>query len=187
MPLRFAALLLLLPALCAQAQYKWTDANGGVGYGDQPPRDAKHVERIDAAAGAPASADELAVLPFEVRRAAKNFPVILYATVRPDCAPCASARSFLQSHGVPYAERTVDTSRDVAAFETLGGGSRVPALAVGRGLLRGFEPGAWSDALANAGYPQDVTLPSSWHWPAPAPLAPPEAAPAAPAPTGERP
>ncbi len=44
-------------------------------------------------------------------------------------------------------------------------------------MLRGFESGAWSEALATVGYPRGVPLPRNWQWPAPAPLARPPAAP----------
>ncbi len=179
MTLRIAALLLLLPALCAQAQYKWTDPNGQVSYGDQPPRDARQVERIEAAAGPAVAADDLATLPFEIRRAAQNFPVTLYAAVGPQCAPCTDARSFLKAHAIPFVEHSVSTSKDAAAFQALGGGTQLPALSVGRSFLRGFAPDTWAETLKNAGYPEGIALPSTWQWPAATPLTPPDAGPPA--------
>jgi glutaredoxin len=181
-----AFLLLLLPFLCAQAQYKWIDAKGRVNYGDQPPRDARRVERIEAnTATAGAGVDELAGLPFDVRRAAKNFPVVLYVAARPDCAPCSDARNFLKAHAVPFVERIIATDKDRTAFEALGGGTQVPAVTIGRDWLRGFEPAAWAEAIHSAGYPQGVELPRTWQWPAAAPLVPPEPTPPTAAAPGE--
>jgi hypothetical protein len=116
-PLRLAlALLLAAASAAAPAQYKWTDADGHVGYGDQPPRDARQVERIDTTSLA-TPGDALAALPFEVRRAAHNFPAVLYAAPGSDCGPCNSARSFLRGRGIPFTERTVGTATDLAAFQ----------------------------------------------------------------------
>lgn len=171
MSFRAIALLLTLPICCAQAQYKWTDRNGQVGYGDQAPGDALHVERLGQVAPAAEEADTLAQLPFEIRQAAKNFPVVLYVT--PNCPPCDDARAFLKAHAIPFTERTVTTREDIEAFRQLGGGEQLPAVAVGRRLLRAFDSAAWSDALANANYPQAIPLPNNWRWPPATALAPP--------------
>lgn len=171
-------MLLLQVAAAAAAQYKWVEADGSVAYGDQPPADARKVERIGAATGA-TGADELAGLPFEVRRAARDFPVTLYTSPGPECAPCATARGFLKAHGIPFAERTIATSKDVASFKALSGSLQVPALTVGRNWLHGYEEHAWLEALDSAGYPRDAVLPRAWQWPAPAPLTAPDAPPPA--------
>ncbi|MCK6431379.1 MAG: DUF4124 domain-containing protein, partial [Burkholderiaceae bacterium] len=44
--LKILIALLLAPVLGA-AQYKWTDADGRVSYGDSPPREARNIQRID--------------------------------------------------------------------------------------------------------------------------------------------
>ncbi len=173
-----AALLLLLAPGIGQAQYKWTDRDGLVGYGDQPPKDAVNVERLGAVAIGGADGDALGPLPFEVRRAARTFPVVLYS--RSDCPPCDQGRAYLKSRNVPFAERQVASQSDIDAFRKLGGADALPALGIGHQMLRGFESGAWSEALATAGYPQGVPLPRNWQWPAPAPLAPPPEPPAPP-------
>jgi len=167
--------LLLVPALAAHAQYKWSNADGQVNYGDQPPHDARNVERLGVNAGSDV-VDPAALLPFEIRRAARDFPVILYA--RGECGFCDDARAFLKARSVPFVERSVSTAEDVEAFRRLGGGDQLPAMALGRQMLRGYNAGTWSDALTSAGYPQGVPLPHGWQWPAPAPLAGPAPAPA---------
>ena len=167
---------LLCAPPCAQAQYKWTDRDGAVSYGDQPGADARNVERIGVTAGpADSGSEALARLPYEIRVAVHDFPVVLYAA--PDCLPCDEARAFLKSHNVPFAERTVGSPEDLDAYQRLGGRKVIPAMTVGRQMLHGFEAGAWSDALAAAGYPRDLPLPRNWRWAAATPLAPPPPAP----------
>jgi glutaredoxin len=163
----------LLPA-AVMAQFKWIDADGRVGYGDSPPRDAKKVERIG---GASSEASPMAGLPFEVRRAAANFPLTLYTM--PNCPACDAARDLLRSRGTPYTELTVTTAEDQAAFRKLDYGDRMPVLQLGRQTLREFAPEAWHSSLDSAGYPRSAVLPSSWRNPAPRALAPAPAAPAA--------
>jgi len=165
--------LLIFPVFAVHAQYKWTDHDGVVSYGDQPGKDAEHVERLgNVLAPADAARDALARLPFEIRKAAQDFPVVLYAGN--ECQPCDAGRDFLKSRNVPYSERSVATREDAVAFEKAMGGSHLlPALKVGRQVLRGFDSGAWSEALATAGYPRDIPLPRDWTWPAATPLAPP--------------
>ncbi len=167
---RLLFLLFCLAAACASAQYKWTGPDGQIGYGDQAPRDALHVERLGPLAPAAEGTDALAQLPYEMQRAARNFPLVLYA--RGDCHPCDDARTFLRAFSVPFAERGVATQEDVTAFRELGGADQLPALAVGRRMLRGFEASSWGEALANAGYPRGAAMPQSWQWSAAAPLAP---------------
>lgn len=152
----------------AWAQYKWTDATGRVVYGDNPPRDARNIQRIDAR-GASGDADALATLPYETRRAAQQFPVVLYTT--PECAPCDAGRQLLRARGVPYAERTVISKDDSDALARLGHGERLPIMTVGRQTQKEFETNAWHAALDAAGYPRGGQLPRGWT-PVAAPLAP---------------
>lgn len=162
----FAALLCLLPAV-AGAQFKWLDANGRVTYGDNPPRDARNIERVGAPVG---EADPSAALPFEVRRAAATFPLTLYTA--PDCAACAGARDLLRARGAPYTEITIGSARDMEAFRALNLGDRVPVLMVGRQALKELQPEQWHSTLDTAGYPRAATLPRNWRNPPPRPMAP---------------
>ena len=88
----------LLAAAGAQAQYKWTDANGQTGYGDQPPKDAAHVEALAPVSVGVEENDALSRLPYEIRRVARSFPVVLYTM--PACGPCDDARAFLKARTV---------------------------------------------------------------------------------------
>jgi glutaredoxin len=159
------ALAACLPAL-ALAQFKWIDARGQINYGDSPPRDARNVERVNAPA--PDPADPQAGLPFEVRRAAQNFPVTLYTTE--SCAACQQAREALRSRGVPFAERTIVSIEDAEEARKIGVGSSVPVLAVGKQLLREPDFALWNRTLDDAGYPRNATLPRSYQNPVPRPL-----------------
>jgi glutaredoxin len=152
----------------ASAQYKWTDAEGRTIYGDNPPREARNVQRVDAR-GASGDADALSGLPFEARRAATQFPVLLYTTV--NCVPCDSARELLRARGIPYGERTVSSKEDSDQLDKLGLGNRLPVLTIGRQIQREFETGAWHAALDAAGYPRAGQLPRNWPV-APVPLTP---------------
>jgi hypothetical protein len=143
----------------AQAQYKWVDADGRTVYGDSPPREARNVQRIDAR-GASGDADSLAALPYESRRAAQQFPVLLYTSA--ECAPCDSGRELLRARGIPYSERTVSSKEDLEAMEKLGFGNRLPVMTVGRQVQREFETNTWHAALDAAGYPRATQLPRGW-------------------------
>jgi len=158
-----ATLMLALAAVVfatnVSAQYRWTDADGRTVYGDSPPRDARNIQRIDAR-GASGAADALAALPFETRRAAQQFPVLLYTTG--NCQPCDSARELLRARGIPYSERTISTKEDVEQLEKMGLGRRLPVLTVGRQVQKEFETGGWHAVLDAAGYPRSGQLPRSW-------------------------
>jgi glutaredoxin len=158
--------LLLGFAGAASAQFKWTDEAGRVNYGDYPPREARNVERIDQRV--PDSDDPLRTAPFELRRAASNFPVVLYSGAQ--CAPCDAARDLLRARGIPFSERTIASREDYDQFQRLGYGSLVPVLTVGRQAQRQFQPDDWNRLLDAAGYPRTSQLPREWSPPAPQPL-----------------
>jgi glutaredoxin len=163
------AALLLLCAASAQAQlYKWVGADGKITYGDTPPPPtATKVETKALAAEGTNTAD----FPYELAQATKNSPVTLYTTA--SCAPCDDGRKLLGARGVPFAEKTINTSEDSAQFRKLAGAdARLPYLTIGRRAQRGFETGAWNTALDAAGYPQSSQLPKSYHPSAPTAMAP---------------
>lgn len=182
---RIASALALLAACLvggASAQYKWIDPDGRTIYGDNPPREARNVQRIDAR-GASGEADAFAGLSYESKRAAQQFPVLLYTTA--NCVPCNSARELLRARGIPYGERTISSREDNEQFEKLQYGSRLPVMTVGRQVQREFELNAWHAALDAAGYPRSAQLPRNWPT-APVPLvARPSAPTQTPAPGGE--
>ena len=168
--LALAAALAAAVAAPAAAQYRWTDANGKVHYGDAPPRDARDVRSLGMRPPAAAPTDANANLPFELRRAVERAPVVLYTS--PECQPCVPAAALLRERGVPYAERSVTTGEDLQEFRRLTGGLRLPHVTVGTLSQNGFNSEIWHSLLDSAGYPKGSMLPRSHQWAAPQPLVP---------------
>ncbi|MES2743658.1 MAG: glutaredoxin family protein [Pseudomonadota bacterium] len=159
-------LVLLLCAGAASAQlYKWKDANGVTHFSDTPPAAGTgKVELKSYDTGAPAPE-----LPPELAEAVKNQPVTLYTS--PACSGCDLARAMLQTRGIPFSEKTVNTSDDHAALKKAGSDGKLPLLLIGRSKQIGFEQGTWDNALTLAAYPAQRMLPPTYQFPAPAPAA----------------
>ena len=137
-------------SLIAQAGqlYRWVDNSGRVYYGDVPPAGATDVELIKTSESALSSE----YIPFESRKAQQNFPVTLY--IANGCGEqCDQARSLLSKRGIPYSEQIVRTKEEIDAFRKLTGSEVVPTLAVGKTILKGFQPERWQGELDVAGYP----------------------------------
>lgn len=155
---RCAAIVLVALALPAAAQFRWTDADGRVNYGDNPPADAKNLVRFDPRSG---GEDTTNALPFELRRAMSQYPVTLYAS--DDCGPpCDEARLYLRRRGIPFSEIFVATDLEAAELKRRTGTDSVPVMTLGRSPQVGFQPKAWGAALDAAGYPAQYTLPPTY-------------------------
>lgn len=150
----------------AWALYKVVGPDGRVSYTDRPPLEGK-ARTLGMATGAA----DTAALPYELRKAAERFPVVLYSSST--CTPCDTGRNLLKSRGVPFRELTVNTSDDVKAYAAREGTDQLPVLRVGSQQIKGFAAQEWSGYLDVAGYPANSLLPASYIWPAAAPLAPP--------------
>jgi hypothetical protein len=161
------ALLLLVAAGAAQAQYKYIDATGHVVYSDTPPPPtAKVLEKKPL----PGSGSGAADLPFALQTAMKTFPVTLYTA--PNCgAPCNDGRNLLNGRGVPFTEKTITTSDDNVAFQKIVSSTLLPVLTVGSGKLTQFDRDAWNTSLDAAGYPPSSQLPPGYKNPAPTAVA----------------
>ena len=145
----FACLFLMSLAVQAGELFRWVDKAGKVHYGDTPPVGDNDVERLNLSSE-PAQNDDL---PYETRRAQESFPVTLY--VGNNCgAPCGMARSLLNERGIPFSEKLLKYKEDIEAFKKLSGFDGVPALAVGKTFIRGFQAEQWNGELDIAGYPQ---------------------------------
>jgi hypothetical protein len=161
------AIVSLLFASVAHAQFKWVDASGRVGYGDKPPAGAHDIEALGGyVKGGPR--DPLARLPFQLQRTIHDFPVTLYTMS--ECGGCDTGRSLLKARAVPFSERTVRSADDAAALKKLSGGDRLPVFQIGSRTVTGFNADEWDEALDLAGYPRTNQLPADWTWPAPTPL-----------------
>lgn len=182
-PAAVLASLLVAPLASAQGVYRIVGPDGKVTYSDQPPPAATSARPVGAAASAAGAATP--ALPAEVRQAVGRYPVTLYTGS--DCAPCDSGRSFLSARGIPFAEKTVNSSDDLAAFKRLSGASSLPLLTVGGQQLKGYSATEWGQYLDAAGYPKKSVLPPSYRREAATPLveAKSAAAPAARTPAGQ--
>jgi glutaredoxin len=137
------ALLAFLAASAAAAQgiYRWTDADGKVHFGSNPPPGAKANEvrsRVNAYSA-----------PAETQPAAKAAaPVVMYATSW--CPYCAKARAYFAKNGIAYVEHDIEKSATVnAEFKRLGGRG-VPLILVGTEKISGFSELAFESMLARA-------------------------------------
>jgi len=161
----------VLLAATAHAQYKWVDANGRIGYGDLPPSGSVKILQAPAGVSKPSAASQIASttndLPRELRNVVRSAPVILYT--RANCAPCDLARTHLKKRGVPFTEKVVATSRDVAAYRELGfpEGTGVPTMTAGSSQQFGYHAVRWDEALTQIGYPRESVLPANYRMPAP--------------------
>lgn len=137
----------------AQQMYRWVDKDGKVHYTQNPPpRDAaKSVQQRRLTPGGTAEGSEQ--MPFAVRQAVENFPVTLFTS--PNCPRgCAEARALLAKRGVPYREISVTDEASVEMLKKMTGEVQVPMMLVGKALEKGFEEGAFNNALDSAGYPR---------------------------------
>jgi len=160
----------LMSTGAALGQYKVVGPDGAVTYTDRPPTDNKaRVTPLSSRGGAsPALAGALQSLPQDLRQTATRFPVTLYTAG--NCAPCAPARTLLQERGIPYTEKTVTSSEDLAELSRIVGSNSVPSLTIGGQVIAGLNEGSWNGYLDAAGYPRESRLPASYQNPAPAPL-----------------
>lgn len=155
-------ILLLLFIASAQAQtYKWVDASGRVTYSDQPPPASFNAQKKPLAGTEESSGG----LPYVLLQAVKSNPVTLYTAS--SCAPCDDGRALLRSRGIPFTEKTVASSADMARMAQAGGDGRLPFMTVGRNPQTGFDASSWDAALTAAGYPETSQLPANYrHVPA---------------------
>lgn len=203
LPARIALLVLATAACAASAQvYRIVGPDGRVTFSDKPSTEAGVRASAAPVAGQASPGSGGAALPLELRQTVSRFPVTLYTG--PNCGPCSAGRNFLSARGIPFAERTVSTADDVAAFQRLSAGATtLPLLTIGGQQLKGYAEPEWAQYLDAAGYPQTSQLPANYRASAPSPLvavqavaapaaasapAPAAAAPvAAPAPSGSNP
>ena len=148
--MRFLLMLCLaLAGTCVQADtYRWLDSAGRTVVSDTPPPGKS--KGVVTAGGKAEAGDNT---PFATKKAAEAFPVTLYTSA--DCvAECKQARDLLNSRGIPFAEKMVQTQEQIDELKQLVGDIFVPALKVGNQRFRGFEAGAYNNLLDLAGYPK---------------------------------
>lgn len=154
---QFAALNETPTSADPRVLWRWTDFRGQINYGDRPPPDAQNLLKIDLLQ---IGENTKSLLPYQVRRAASNFPVMLFTAK--NCPPCVTARDFLVKRGIPFAERTVETGDDAMEFKRLTNAEGVPVATLGTQALIAFTPEEWGNALDATGYPKTSMLPNSF-------------------------
>ena len=165
---QFAVLLLLAiggqvlaqetpTSIDSRVLWRWTDYRGLISYGDRPPPDAQNLLKIDLLT---IGEQTQSLLPYQVRRAASNFPIMLFTAK--NCTACLSARDFLNKRGVPFAERTIETGDDASELKRLTGAEGVPVMTLGSQPLLAFNPDDWNNGLDATGYPPTSTLPKTF-------------------------
>jgi glutaredoxin len=159
--------LALLSAGPAWALYKVVGPDGRITYTDRPPAD-RPAATLKTNGTMVASNG----LPFELQKIANQYPVTFYSASK--CVPCDAARQMLQGRGIPYTEKTVDTSEDILTLQKTEGVQQLPILKVGSKQLLGFAQTDWIAYLDAAGYPAKSALPASYKQPPATPLSPPE-------------
>lgn len=147
-----ATLLSAVPA-GAQTTYRWIDPKtGGTVISDfPPPPGARQVTMRKGEESGDAQP-----LPFAVRQAAEKYPVTLYTAA--SCVDeCRQARELLNGRGVPFSEKMLQTTAEIAELKKLlGGEATVPALSVGRQINGSFAAATWNNLLDLAGYPKNA-------------------------------
>ena len=151
----------------AQTLYRWVDKDGKVQYSDMPPpANAKNTQQKRLGD----NLIEQDKMPYALRMAVQNNPVILYAN---DCGNgCDAARALLNKRGIPFVDRNPQKDAEAAkALTALAGALEVPTIAIGSSKVSGFTESEWNSALDSAGYPRSNinTRPAA---PKPAPVAP---------------
>ena len=151
----------------AQTLYRWVDKDGKVQYSDMPPpANAKNTQQKRLGD----NLIEQDKMPYALRMAVQNNPVILYAN---DCGNgCDAARALLNKRGIPFVDRNPQKDAEAAkALTALAGALEVPTIAIGSSKVSGFTESEWNSALDSAGYPRSNTntRPAA---PKPAPAAP---------------
>jgi len=158
--------MLVSSQVLAQGVYRIVGPDGRVTYSDVPPVNNTNAAPVGAAASTSASAN--AQLPLALRKVVSRYPVTLYTNN--DCAPCNTGRNLLNSRGIPFTEKTVNTNDDIDAYKRLSGDLTIPMLSIGSQRLKGFSDTEWTQYLNAAGYPEQSALPPNYLRPSAAPL-----------------
>lgn len=161
----------------AQGVYRIVAPDGRVTYSDQPPANNAEAAAVGGAT-ANSAASASAQLPLALRQIVARYPVVLYTGN--DCSPCNAGRNLLTGRGIPFSEKTVSSTEDIAAFKRLSGDLSLPLVSIGSQRLKGFSDSEWTQYLTAAGYPTQSTLPANYQRPAPVALVDVKAATAAP-------
>jgi len=147
---RFVLMMLLVSGVAQAGElFRWVDNQGKVHYGDESPMDVEQVETKMF----PDPKVDNNYIPYETRRAQKNFPVTLFVTET--CGDyCEKGRELLRGRGIPYMEKVLVTEEEFDVFRQASGDKKVPTLKVGRSYVTEYNSEKWRKELDAAGYPR---------------------------------
>lgn len=154
----------------AQAVFRSVGPDGRVTFSDRPGPQAQTPRAGTTGGGVDPSAAP--ALPYALAQVVTRYPVTLYTAK--ECGPCDTGRQLLIQRGVPFAEKTVNSNDDIAAFGRLNPDNSLPLLTLGGQLVKGFSERDWVQYLDAAGYPAQSALPSGYKNASATPLAPPK-------------
>jgi glutaredoxin len=158
-----------LPGAAPAQAYSWTDKDGTVHFGDEPPADGQKARRIDlapddpppppaapAAGAARSPAGEGTGRPPASRPSGRGDapPARPKATPRVElfstgwCPWCQKAREFFRSRGIAITDLDIDADPAALARKLrLDGDQRVPTAVIGNVVVRGYAPERYQAAL----------------------------------------
>lgn len=158
----------LVVAGAAHAQvYRIVGSDGKVTFSDQPAAASGNVKSTSVGSASSSGAAG-AGLPFELQQVANRYPVTIYTG--DNCGPCGAGVSMLTARGIPFIEKTVNSTQDIQALQRMSGDSSLPLLTIGSQQLKGYSDSEWTQFLNAAGYPASSGLPVSYRRPVAVPM-----------------
>lgn len=158
---------LVATPMLAQGVYRIVGPDGRITYSDQPPPALVNPRPIDSVTAKTVS-NANTQLPFVLRQVASRYPVKLYTST--GCAPCDSGRNLLNTRGIPYVEKTINTQQDAEELKRFSGATSLPFLTIGAQQIKGYSETEWTQFIDAAGYPKQSILPNTYQRPAATPL-----------------
>lgn len=138
-------LVLILPGKAFAEIYRWTDAQGRVHFGDEPPKQQGAQAEIvtlknPTVYDAPSWVEREVLSPTD-EVAGKPKKVVMYSTEW--CGVCKKAERYFRQKGIPFRKRDIDKSSSARKQYDRLGGRGVPLILVGKKRLDGFSPASF--------------------------------------------
>lgn len=131
----FTVIFILLASSNLHAEiYKWTDKNGKVRFGDQPPKN-QQVQTITPKVNSIAEPGDHYSQGKEPATA-KRKTVIMYSTSW--CGYCRKARNYFKQNNIPFKEYDIEKSKSAKKRYDALGGNGIPLIVVGKKKVQGF-------------------------------------------------
>ena len=142
-------LMLAAASVAAQPIYRWTDDQGRVQYGAQPPASAK-ARQVEDRINSYSGPVQVRQAPAATRGSAQPAGiVVMYSTAW--CGYCKKARAYFDRNRIRYVEHDVEKSQAAHAEYKRLGGRGVPLIAYEGRLMTGFDERSFEAFVARAG------------------------------------